>query len=375
MTLSNLESSLNSCKLFVDHSLEINRSTRQVTGFHLAPPLLAAASHNTYVETVSDKADSLNRYIKHSLTSCILHTYLHEMRRLSRIKGWQELPVMLAFDYTEENFYGDVQGVDIHGWTCQDGVTGKFKFLTCSIVSDEIPEKIPLLSVPIMIGHYKSHVVEYMLRLVSPLVGEIKLLLFDRGFCDNDLMYELNQQERPYLIFIPKQKDKQEKLLNLDEGEQIAIREDFFVKKQKTKFYDERYMVFLRQIYNEKNDEKYDWVFSTNVEEVALGNIIAMYKKRWCIETGFRVQDEARIKSKSTDLKTRYFLFLFTQLLQANWMCFYKNEVSFKKYLIALDAYAQAHLERHSKHVWLYASQSRSARFSDRIRDLKDKER
>ena len=66
---------------------------------------------------------------------------------------------MLAFDYTDEDFYGEVQGFDIHGWTKKDAVTGKFKFLTCSIISDEIPEKIPLISLPIRIGHYKSDII------------------------------------------------------------------------------------------------------------------------------------------------------------------------------------------------------------------------
>ena len=39
-------------------------------------------------------------------------------------------------------------------------------------------------------------------------------------------------------------------------------------------------------------------VFATNIEEVALSNIVLTYKKRWRIETGYRVQDEAAIKCK-----------------------------------------------------------------------------
>ena len=347
MTTQKLENALNTCHLFVERSLGITR-TGAAGSAELVAALLTASSHNTYVETASEKADSLNRRIKASLTSMMLHAYLYEIGRCSRIKNWPSKSVMLAFDYTEENFYGDVQGVDIHGWTGEHGVTGKFKFLTCSIVSDEIPEKIPLLSVPIHLGHYKSQVILYMLSLLTPLLGHIDLLLFDRGFWDNDLMYELNQHEYPYLIFVPKQRDKKEMLLELEEGERATIREAYTRKRYRTVEHDERYITFMRQIYNEKNDEKYDWVFATNIDDVAFGNLIITYKKRWRIETGFRVQDEATIKCKSTDLQTRYFLFLFTQLLQANWMCYYKNEVSFKRFLIDLDTYAQTHLPRRS---------------------------
>ena len=104
---------------------------------------------------------------------------------------------------------------------------------------------------------------------------------------------------------------------------------------------DENYLVFLKQIFCKKTEEYYDWVFATNIEDVALGDIITTYKKRWNIETVFRIQDEATIKCKSTDLQTRYFIFLFTQLLQANWMCFFKEEVSFKKFIIEIDAFGQ----------------------------------
>lgn len=329
-------------RIFLDRSLGIDSKQKQaVSGRQLTAALVSAASHNTYVETVSDKADTLNRHIKASLTSIATHAYLEQTQRFARIKDWKTKHVILAIDYTEEDFYGDVQGFDIHGWTEEHGVTGKFKFLTCSIVSDEIPEKIPLISVPIKIGHYKSHVIHYILSQVMPLFAQIDLILFDRGFYDKDLMYELKKANYPYLIFVPKQHDKQEILYGLENGDHISINNEFTINRNKTNYHDENYLVFLKKVYSPKTDEYYDWVFATNVEDVALGNIITTYKKRWRIETGFRVQDDATIKCKSKDMQIRYLLFLFTQLLQADWMCFYKNEVSFKKFLIELDAFGQ----------------------------------
>ncbi|MBS3073847.1 hypothetical protein J4447_00145, partial [Candidatus Pacearchaeota archaeon] len=78
------------------------------------------------------------------------------------------------------------------------------------------------------------------------------------------------------------------------------------------------------------------WVFATNVEEILLENIIITYKKRWRIETQFRVQDEAKIRCKSKEMKIRYFLFLFEQMLQVIWICFFKEEASFKEFIIEL---------------------------------------
>lgn len=320
---------------FINGSLGISRAN-DVSGFELSEPLLDAAAYNTYVETVSNKADTLYLRTKESITEMTTYSYLDYLKRLSEKFGWKDKEVMLAFDYTDEDFYGDVQGFDIHGWTGEGGVTGKFKFLTCSIVSDEIPEKIPLISIPINIGHYKSYAISHCLNLIKPYIGKILLILFDRGFYDKDLMYELSQNKFPYLIFVPKAKDKKEILYPMDKGEHITIIHDFTINKDKTEYSGETFLTFLKEIYDPKSEKEYDWVFATNVEEIALSNIIQTYKKRWRIETQFRVQDEAQIKCKSKEMKIRYFLFVFEQMLQTQWVCFYKTEVSFKEFLIEM---------------------------------------
>lgn len=334
MTREKLVFNIGILRHFINNSLGLTREANDVTGFELCEPLLDAAAYNTYIETVGNKADTLYMRIKEGLIEMVTSSYLDYIRRLSEKFDWKSKEFILAFDYTDEDFYGDVQGFGIHGWTGEKGVTGKFKFLTCSIVSDDIPEKIPLVSIPAMVGDYKSYAIKYCLSLIQSYVGKIGLILFDRGFYDKDLMYELSRNDSPYLIFVPKHKDKREILFPMEKGERVAIYNDFEVSKDKTKYEGENVLVFLKQIYDPKSEKAYDWVFATNVEEVALSNIIATYKKRWRIETDFRVQDEAAIKCKSTEMKIRYFIFLFQQMLQTQWVCFYKEEVSFKKFVI-----------------------------------------
>lgn len=325
-------------RYFIDGSLALSYDTHELTGFELSEPMLDAAAYNTYIETVSNKADTLYCRTKDTLTEMITYTYLDCIRRWSEQFAWKSKDVILAFDYTDEDFYGEVQGgFAIHGWTGKDGVTGKFKFLTCSIVSDDIPEKIPLISIPFLVGDYKSYAILYCLNLIKQYIGKIILILFDRGFYNKDLMYELTKSGYSYLIFVPKTKDKKELLYPLDKGEHVAIVHDYTFNKDKSNHHGETFLTFLKAIYDPRSEKEYDWVFATNVEEVALSNIIQTYKKRWRIETSYRVQDEARIKCKSKDMKIRYFLFVFEQVLQAQWVCFYKDEVSFKEYLIELQ--------------------------------------
>jgi len=327
---------IHSLRYFINDSLGTKRATHKISGFELTEPLLDAVAYNTYIETVGDKADTLYLRLKESLTEMTTYSYLDYIKRISEKFGWKNKEFVLAFDYTDEEFYGDVQGLDIHGWTKEGAVTGKFKFLTCSIVSDDIPQKIPLLSLPIQIGHYKSYVISHMLSLIKPFLGEVKLLLFDRGFYDKDLMYELIQLKYPFLIFVPKHHDKKEILYPLEEGEKFTVLWDGEVNKDKTKYSFEFYLTFMKQIYCERLDTSFDWVFATNTDTMALEEMIRTYRKRWRIETSFRVQDEAQIKCKSKEMKIRYFLFMFEQMLQTQWVCFFKEKVSFKEFLIEM---------------------------------------
>ncbi len=327
--------SLGILKHFINDSLGLDYEISKITGFELLDSVINSSTYNTYVETVGDNADTLYRRIKESPITMTTYAYLNYIKRLSAKFKLNEKEVILAFDYTDEDFYGEVQGFDIHGWTGKDAITGHFKFLTCSIISDDIPEKIPLISVPIKIGHYKSQTIIYCLSLIKDYVGEIKLILFDRGFYDNDLMLELTKLKYSYLIFAPKRKEYKKLFEELEEKKTIFVH-DYTFKKDMSTWEGENYLTFLKQIYDPRSDKNYDWIFATNVEKVALGDILKQYKKRWRIETQFRVQDEARIKCKSKEMKIRYFFFLFEQLLQTIWICFYKDEICFKEFLIEM---------------------------------------
>jgi len=326
-------------KHFINDSLGLTPTSHEISGFYLVENILEASAYNTYVETVCNKADTLYLRLREGLTEMTTYSYLNYIQRLSQKLDWKNKEFVLAFDYTDEDFYGDVQGFDIHGWKKSSPISGKFKFLTCSVVSDEIPQKIPLISIPIQMGHNMSYAVTHCLSLVKPHIGKIKLLLFDRGYYNKELMYDLIELKYPFLIFVPKHPDKKGILYPMEEGEKFTVIWDNKVNRDKSNFDFQYYLTFMKQIFSKKCDTHFDWVFATNVL-IDLGEIIKTYRKRWRIETGFRVQDEARIRCKSKEMKIRYFIFMFEQMLQTQWVCFYKEEVSFKRYIIEMQKLA-----------------------------------
>ena len=65
------------------------------------------------------------------------------------------------------------------------------------------------------------------------------------------------------------------------------------------------------------------WCYATNKRPCL--SLTLAYKKRWNIETGFRIHDEARIKSKNRYLLIKFLYHLIGMLLIILWRLQRKN--------------------------------------------------
>lgn len=327
---------------FITTSLALDLRQEPLSASILNNLLLSACVHNTYIETISNKADTLHRYIKESECSSFTFSYLHFIKQVSKKINLNKKKVVLAFDYTKETFWGDVQGFDIYGTKKSEKGTGAFKFLTCSQVSGKLHAKIPLISIPVHKGHDKAHEIMYCLSLLNEYIGEIELLLGDKEFYVKDIMLTLNEMKIPYLLFVKKSKGEiQDTLASMYPSEIKTKVHKFDVNKDKTVYHDQTCMTFLKSIFDGRSYNHFDWCFVTNVEDFDANKMIPTYKCRWRIETGFRVQDEAGMRSKTKEMKPRYFFFLYEQLLQSIWYVFYKKEYSFKQFIILLHNFIE----------------------------------
>jgi len=126
-------------------------------------------------------------------------------------------------------------------------------------------------------------------------------------------------------------------------GDMRTVEHEFTFNRDRTTIRSSTTYALLRQIYERSLDKCVDWCFATNQKEIDLDSIVATYRGRWNIETGFRIQDEATIKSKSKDVHTCFFLFAYEQML---WSVLFREEVSFKGFLIEMSEMASHRLER-----------------------------
>lgn len=287
---------------------------------NLLQSVIEAGRTISYVETLNpSKADKFHLSIKNSDK----RLFMREFERVVRfaIAKLKLKRVKIAFDTTEDltwmksNFNLRPSAYDKH--------LPAWQYLNVSIVE---PCFFPLMSVPYTMFDNLDNLVIDLLKYIKTLPFTVDLLLFDRGFYHAHLIDYLNGKKRnysfPYLMLIPeKVKGYIEQTDNFN----------FFCHKMryckdKTRW-KVKTTIIIRRI-----DEKTCWCYATNQKPNLF--LVMQYSKRWNIETGFRIHDEIRIKSKSRNSLIRFFYHLLGMLLIILWrlqskICFFV----FKRFL------------------------------------------
>lgn len=230
---------------------------------------------------------------------------------------------ILSFDMTEEAFYGKFSKAEdplcLHGGSIAKGSEFYYKYLTVSITCDGLLNYI-IDGIIVGVGAYVEDYVFSMLEFAKKHIF-IDVVLFDRGFNSWELIDKLKQLKVSYIIFWKKQGKWYPKIFDrMRDGEFERI----LRKKKCYQFrYDYEvcsYFVLVKQL--EYEGKKYDWIFATNLKLKSSESYVKRYKKRWAIETIYRVTDNIRIYTTSTNSLVRYFLFMFTCFIYNIWKFF-----------------------------------------------------
>ena len=275
-------------------------------------PIIDAACNKGYVESYSNKADSLHLNIRKKIYEEDLQTsFLKLMSSLA--KYFRKDKVRLAVDFQEQGFYGKTNKPHIIGTSYKGKSYPKaFKFLTVSILTGYKYERIPLYALPWHIGQDLVGSVEILLSVVQKWFSKIEVVQFDRGFHSKELIGFLEDNEIPYLMHIKKQGKYLKKL--------IEATKSFYRGKYRFKMNANKSCFPVEtNLFVCKNIEKKDWLFASSLWFNDKWQARNLYKNRWQIETNYAVHNSARIMSRSTDYIVRYFYYLVDVLLQVLW--------------------------------------------------------
>lgn len=224
--------------------------------------------------------------------------------------------VALAFDVTDEPFYGKVAGLWISPQQPVRGATGCFKYLTVSAVDQQ--NKLILGSLPVRIGADHVSLVMKLLqharRYITP-----EVCLFDRGFDDHRLIDALQQAGVRYQILWCKHKWTKAEFKNMKNGSKKEVTRTVKYNHNKSYHKIKVRFVLIKKYIRYQGGKAFNWVFATNTRRKWQHQYVDKYKKRWGIETAFRVLDNIQIKTTTKNPIIRYFINLFCCLVYNLW--------------------------------------------------------
>lgn len=241
--------------------------------------------------------------------------------------------VALAFDITDEPFYGKIKGFWIHAEQPVRGCTGCFKFITLSAVNRD--NKLILGSLPVPRG---ADIVDLIMELLQKAKEFIhpEILLFDRGFDNYDLLAHLQEAGERYQILWRKHAWATKILKKMKRGEVREVTRIGTYSKDKSKYRIKVRFVLIKKYRRFANGKAYHWLFATNTRQKSQHFYVDKYRKRWGIETVFRVLDNIQIKTTTKNEIIRYFINIFCCLIYNLWkMCLIlEQKISLKNFVI-----------------------------------------
>ena len=287
-------------------------------------PIIKAAEANTYVETVSDKADCLHYHLDKNYAETLTTENSRYLQKMLEKQHFGAVKVIA--DITEEDFYGKVDSFYIHGWTGKDGVEGKYRYLVAGILFRN--KILPFYITILMSGCFKAKFLGEIADICRNLGLNVKVMLLDRGFYSGDIIDTLSIKDINYLIFAPKKNLYKSMLASAEKS--CVIEYAIHYTKNKSSYDAETMLALVKDVLD------YDWVFASTIFFRKAEKYVYLYKQRWNIETMFRVHDEARIKTKSKNPVIRLFYFIVGMFLLFIWNLFQKTSYSFKRFVIIL---------------------------------------
>jgi hypothetical protein len=293
----------------------------------LAHHLAKVGKCQSYVETFCRHADTIHGWIKRIYDVDIRQAYERQVRKALRKLNIRSAGI--AIDFTHEPFYGKTRNLHTINVSKAKSHNSEFRYVTCCLLTEG--KQIPLMALPVRYGQQVSQTIE-LLRYCLSLKLRIKYVVFDRGFYSAELIDFLQSKMLRYLMLVPAIPGRisgyKEQSVDFEK-----FRHQLYYQKAKSSWKPSTTIVVC------KNQFGFDWMFASNIQLHNPKDYVLLYKRRWQIETNYRVEDEAKIKSKSCNYLIRYFYFMTSMLFHLLWIVD-KNlnkYVQFKRYLDLIE--------------------------------------
>lgn len=229
---------------------------------------------------------------------------------------------VVAIDYTRQPFYGDSDAKNVIGGKQENGTTWGYTYASIDIV--EAGRRLTVYSSTVNQFSEKAEVVEKLIFEARARGIHISIVLLDRAFFTIDVIATLKRLEVYFIIPAVKHDTVKEAMLNYDD-KQSAKRFILGNKRKSICFTLYLYKRPSMQLPKKKKLNVSDlyFGFATNLPRslaIKLPSFIpSEYRRRWGIETGYRMQDNAQAKTTSTNYKLRLIYQMTSVVLYNVW--------------------------------------------------------
>ena len=269
-------------------------------------------------------ADTLLRRLK-MLKSDDAHSMLVQandelIRRLKRRRLFR-LPVLAAIDYSDDRFYGKYNSKIRR--SKKDRGTNLF-YTHASLHIVERGRRVTIFTVPVLALDDHARMVERLILEARKRGIRIHTLLIDRGFFSVDVVNVLRRHRVRFLMPAVKNDRVKEAIEGFHLGRTASMTR-FTMENA-----DARRAWFNLLMYRKEDAKASDPVhkqyiaFATSMPHdeamAAFHQIPEEYRRRWGIESGFRVQDNVQAKTTSTDYTVRTVYLMLSIFLYNLWV-------------------------------------------------------
>ena len=272
--------------------------------------LVLASMSNSYVEGMSQLTGTCGQTVRNHLKGKdpdLLLQINHDMIATFRESGLLKKPMMVAIDWHDEMYYGDLGTEGIIGTKNSRGTNYAYEYATASIVVRGLRFAIAIMPVRkrSIIG-----MVSELLEIVHSEGIEIELLLMDGGFFSADLIKHLISTNVPFITHAPK-------LRNV--CNHMEVDKEYTTKSHRRSKGEQATFRIVSIYGKDKGGKSVLYAFATNTPLPPLA-MLKCFKKRWGIETGYRMIRKFLAKTTSRRRKIRLLYFYFAILLYNFWV-------------------------------------------------------